>query len=468
MAAELYRPQPRFDVLRWPVVGRLLRWRWGRLAVQSVTVLLAILFVYDGFTGPQFAPENLATVGVWLHYRGLVVLALLLAGNLFCMGCPFTVPRTLARRVSRAGRRWPQRLRNKWVAISVLGLYFFLYEWLALWATPYWTAWIIIGYFVAAFLLEAIFTESAFCKYVCPLGTFNYLGSTISPTQITVRSADTCRTCVGKECINGSADVLGCGTLLFAPQITSNLDCTLCLDCVRACPHDNVALAVRGPLHEASRPRALPQRWDITALIWVFAAAGLANAFGMVPPFFALQASWRNLLGADAAWPGLLLTFLLTTIVAPVALAITTAWLSRRLAGTGESLRATAAAMTPALLPLAFAIWLAHYLFHFATGALSIVPVTQSFLADHGIRWFGAPNWALSAALPLDWLPWLTLLTTLGGLGASLVVLSRLGRRTDRPPLALLPWALALLLIATLALQLFNLPMEMRGTSFLN
>ena len=38
-------------------------------------------------------------------------------------------------------------------------------------------AWLIVAYFVASFLLEALFTESAFCKYVCPLGTFNFVYS---------------------------------------------------------------------------------------------------------------------------------------------------------------------------------------------------------------------------------------------------------------------------------------------------
>ena len=123
--------------------------------------------------------------------------------------------------------------------------FLFAYEWLDLWASPALTAWVIIGYFVGAFVLEAAFAESPFCKYVCPLGTFNFATATLSPTQITVRDHDVCRTCVGKECVNGSPTVLGCGTELFPPTLRSNLDCILCLDCARACPYDNVALAIR-------------------------------------------------------------------------------------------------------------------------------------------------------------------------------------------------------------------------------
>jgi len=66
--------------------------------------------------GPQIASRNLATVGAWVHYRGLVLLALLLVGNLFCMGCPFTLPRTLAKGLSIRGRRFRNALRKQQVA----------------------------------------------------------------------------------------------------------------------------------------------------------------------------------------------------------------------------------------------------------------------------------------------------------------------------------------------------------------
>ncbi|MCA9973362.1 MAG: hypothetical protein KC425_24250, partial [Anaerolineales bacterium] len=177
----------------------LLRWRWGRLPGQLLLLAAALLMLYDGFTGPPLAPGNVATVLAWVHYRGLVMLALLLAGNLFCMSCPFTLPRTLARRLSGNGRRWPRRLRNKWFAIALLFLFFWLYEWLDLWASPLLTAWIVVAYFAGAFALEALFAESPFCKYVCPLGSFNFVASTVSPLQIGVRSQDVCRDCVGKE-----------------------------------------------------------------------------------------------------------------------------------------------------------------------------------------------------------------------------------------------------------------------------
>ena len=86
--------------------------------MQVILFAVAALIIFDGLFGPQLAPQNLATVGAWLHYRGLVVLALLVAGNLFCMACPFMLPRQGARwvreRFLRNGWPWPRALRNKW------------------------------------------------------------------------------------------------------------------------------------------------------------------------------------------------------------------------------------------------------------------------------------------------------------------------------------------------------------------
>jgi polyferredoxin len=463
------------DVLRWPGIGRLLRWRYGRVLGQLLLLAAALLIVYDGFSGPQFAPENIATNMVWLHYRGFVMLGLLLAGNLFCMNCPFTLPRSLARQMSIAGRRWPRPLRNKWIAFATLFLFFFLYEWLDLWASPWLTAWVVIIYFLAAFILEAAFTESPFCKYVCPLGTFNYIGSTISPLQITVTSQDVCRTCVGKECVNGSKEAgggrqtLGCGTELFAPQVRSNLDCTFCLDCARACPHDNVALAARPLLGELRRADAWPRRWDLSLLIWLFTFASLSNAFGMTPPVYATGAWLARLLGTENEALLLLLIFGVLNLLLPLGLALLVAGAGRGLSGMQQPLRVALATVTPALVPLGFAIWLAHYGFHFATGALGIVPALHSFLIDHGILLFGdTPAWQMSNILPFSWLLPLQLLSMVAGFGGSYFVLGSIARREKLSFAAQLPWLLLLLGIAVTAVYLFTLPMEMRGTGFLH
>ena len=109
----------RVDVLRWPVVGRFLRWRHARTSLQVTALAAAAVVVLHGLLGPQVAPRNLATVLTWVHYRGLLVLALLGAGNFFCTGCPFVLTRDLARRGHAPTRRWPRWLRSKWIGVGL-------------------------------------------------------------------------------------------------------------------------------------------------------------------------------------------------------------------------------------------------------------------------------------------------------------------------------------------------------------
>jgi ferredoxin len=456
-----------FDLLRVPQIGRLLIWRWGRLFFQLWLGVVLLTIIYDGFTGPQLAPANNATVLSWVHYRGFVILLLLLAGNFFCMACPFTLPRTLARRFSLRGRRWPAILRNKWVAIGSIFFIFWLYEWLDLWASPLFTAWVAVAYLAISFLLELFFSESAFCKYVCPLGTFNFVYSLASPLQIQARQPQVCRTCAGKECINGSTQTLGCGTELYVPMIRSNMDCTFCLDCARACPYDNVALATRASGSELILPPSAP-RWDRAFLLMSLGFFGLTNAFSMVPPVYALQTWLGDTLGLHSDAGRLLLIFGIGNLLLPGALLFLTSFISGRLVGS-KVMRPIADTYATGFIPIGMAIWLAHYGFHLAIGGAAIVPVFQSFLLDHGINLLGTqPNWALSFLLPQDWIFPLQVLSLLIGFASSLFVVSKIALNRHADPRAafreLIPWALVIVLMAMAALSIFNLPMEMRGT----
>ena len=487
---EDHQPTIGLDVLRLPVLGRLLRGRHGRLLLQTPFALVALALVVDGFTGPQMAARNLATVTPWVHLRGLVVLVLLLAGNLICMGCPFTLPRTLAKRLSIRGRRFPQRLRNKWLALFSLFALFFAYEYLDLWASPWLTAWLIIAYFVASFVLEALFSESAFCKYICPLGSFNIVYSTLSPSGIAVKSHDVCASCVGHECVNGSYapeptirvdqipieggeatrplrvthgphGTLGCGTELFAPQMRGNMDCTLCLDCVRACPHDNVSLFTRASGAELSRADSWPRRWDVSLLVIALAFMGLSNAFGMVPPYYALQETLALNLGVRSEFLALLLIFAVGNLLLPLMAAVCAATLGRRLTRfhRRDSLRDTVAAFAPAFAPVGFGIWFAHYSFHLLVGPGLIAPVIQEFFGGLG-------DWARwSFSLDQNLIGLIQLLALVGGFLWSLRLAQKTALRLYRRKalLGMLPWALVFLLLMLAAWQIFTLPMEMRG-----
>jgi polyferredoxin len=464
------------DVLRWPVIGRFLKWRGARPAMQVPLLLLAAVMVWHGFTGPQHAPMNLATVLTWVHYRGALVLGLLVAGNVFCMACPFMLPRAVARKLVAPVRQWPAALRNKWVGIALLAAVLFTYELFDLWDSPLLTAWLIVGYFGAALIVDSLFANASFCKYVCPLGQFNFMTSTVSPLALRVADSAVCERCTTRDCINGTRDVAnplrltrrGCELALFQPQKRGNLDCTLCLDCVHACPHDNIALTGRVPASELwdngrrSGVGFLSERPDLAVLAIVFTFAALLNAFAMVSPVHALQGWLARLIGTSREWPVLGAMFFVALVVEPVALLAAAAFGTKRMARGSpfetSSLLSIITRFAFAFVPLGLGVWAAHYGFHALSGLLTLIPVAQEAVG------IAAPAWHLRGIPPGLVTPFTFGITSLGILG-SLLVLYRIAERDygTRALKAAAPWGALIVALGVAALWLLVQPMEMRG-----
>ncbi|HTA30519.1 MAG TPA: cytochrome c oxidase assembly protein, partial [Candidatus Cybelea sp.] len=269
----------RFDLLMLPVIGPFLRAQSGRRFMQAILLMAAIAVILDGLFGPQVSSMNLAGVLPWTYWRALAIIALLGAGNLFCMACPFMLFRELGRRLGLRQRSWPQALRSKWFAVALLVFFFWAYEVFGLWDKPIWTAWLIINYFLAAFAIDALFRGASFCKYVCPIGQFQFITSLVSPLEVKVRQPDVCASCKTHDCLRGNDHQRGCEMDLHLPRKSGNLDCTFCLDCVRACPHDNIGILAVTPGMEIARdPQRssvgrFSRRLDIAALALVFTFA---------------------------------------------------------------------------------------------------------------------------------------------------------------------------------------------------
>ncbi|HTN76936.1 MAG TPA: cytochrome c oxidase assembly protein [Pirellulaceae bacterium] len=457
-------PRPQFDLLRVPMIGAFLRWRHARIAAQVPLLIVAGLVIVDGLRGPPIGAMNLAGVLPWIHWRGLLVVTLLAAGNFFCFACPFTLPRKLASHWLPEGRPWPRWLRGKWLAVALLMLFLWAYEAYALWDSPWWTAWIAIGYFVTAFAIDGFFRRGSFCKYVCPIGQFNFVQSLISPLEVGVRSPSVCASCTTHECLRGSTNVSGCELLLFQPTKQGNLDCTFCLDCTHACPHDNIGIVTLIP----SRPRIAP-RLDLAVMIYVLVFGAFANAAGMVGPVVAEQVRLSAALGQSTTWLATTLFYLLALIVGPCVLLYFAAGVSRAAGKLNGSHCEWIAKFATAFVPIGFAMWLAHYSFHFLTSWETIIPVVQRFSNDHHLLALGAPLWDCACCRPItSGLIIAELLALDIGLLWSLQRIWKLSTEAPKHPAqavqVALPWAMLVMLLFVVGVWIVFQPMEMRGT----
>lgn len=495
-----------FNLFKLPFVGRFVRWKYARAVFQIPLLILAIFVIIDGFTGRQLAPRNVATTSVWLHYRGLVVLALAFFGNAFCAACPLMLTRGISNRIDKLIKhkfKFPKALKNKYLVIVLMLFYFFSYEFFDLWASPWLTAWLAIGYFGSALVIDTLFPAGSFCKYVCPLGNFNFVVSSLSPTQITAVDTNVCASCVEKPCLhgresytqapehqtlqasfiplntitspNGQGYFPGCETNLYVPTMTSNMDCTSCFNCVRACPYDNVALTVRTPTWEASNAAwststtVKHAKFSIMLLGVLLTYYGLMNAIAMVPQYYDF-ADWLaknfSLNAVPSTEAGLLALFLGSIAIIGLVFTFVTSYLSDWL-GQGNA-KASSSFMRWGYVTIILGIgfWTAHYIFHFLTGALTIIPVFEHFFA---FRSFDVdPNWRLSKIVPTAWLfaigAGITGIYTIIALFATLRIAFRdFGKRAV---LAMWPMLIYVLFFAAFSLLILAQPMEMRGTIF--
>ena len=127
---------------------------------------------------------------------------------------------------------------------------------------------------------------------------------------------------------------------------------------------------------------------------------------------------------------------------------------TRRLTRSSMRVKDIAVRYAYALIPFGTGVWLAHYGFHFLTGLLTIVPVTQSAAIDAaGRALLGEPNWRWVGMRPVRCF-------RCRSAWCCLVCLARSSLRTglpsanrpERPARAAAPWSALILGLAVLAL----------------
>lgn len=435
-----------------PTSLRRHRWIYSnnlRKCAQCFMFLLAMAVIADGLLGPTLGPLNLAGILPWIWWRGLVIIAILIAGNVFCWACPFMFVRAIAKKMPIPKSRWPYR--NKWIAVALFVLWLLMYEVLSPWASPAFTAWILIGYFVTAFCVDALFTGAAFCKWVCPIGQFHFVLSMLSPFELAALKKSTCDSCTTQDCIQGNEMHRGCELELFIPTKQGNLDCTFCLDCVRACPHDNVAIMPTFPgsdlLEDDFRGSiGSLNRNDYTALMMVIVFGAFANASGMIAPVNRAIDAVSQWIGASSAHLVTAVWIISSVFIIPTILLHCIKKCSK-----------TTNHVAWSLVPLGVGMWSAHLLFHFFTSYSSIIPVTKRALHDIGYAnapeqiWVMAstPSWLLQGELLLFTCSFLT----------SLALIFRLTKTSHQR----IPWITLIAFLCIVGIWILLQPMQMRG-----
>lgn len=430
--AVFHRPMV-WDLLRVRFVGPVLRHPRFTTALQTAAFIAAAGVMLDGFISRDLpAPLTLAGVLPWTYFRSLGMVVLVVSGNLVCMACPFTFPRRLASRWLPGSVRWPSQLRSKWLATALLAACFLAYEVFRPWDSPFITAWIVVGYFVVSFATDGIFGPATFCRYVCPVGQFQFINSLASPLEVRAHSATVCASCTTHDCIRGNSLARGCAMQLFQPVKTGNLDCTFCLDCVTACPSANVGIL---PASQATGT-AHNVRLDSASLACLVVSAGLVSASVMTAPVMAWIHHIQTVIGT-ASWAAVVTAcYGLGFLIPQTALLVA-----------GKK----AARFVISMVPLGAAMWTAHLGWHFITGWHALSPVLGR-LAGY--------SWASQSAVAPVWLTGVQILILDAGF---IITVARLWKSAGRSMSRAYPWALVAIAYFAAGIWVLLQSMEMRG-----
>lgn len=469
--------RPRFDLFRWGWVSWVARSRRFRFALQAAAAALFLLIVAAGLYGNQNPALNIAPLLTWTVWWGFLVILILFAGKAWCYVCPWDAIAGWIERLAfwrkqadglTLGRKWPRVVRN----ISIATLLFVGLTWVELGfgvtMSPRVTAYIALGMLFLAVLSAMLFDRKSFCRYGCLVGRVSGLYALFSSVEVRPRDRGVCTGCRTKECVQGSATAYGCPTFLYPGNLETNTYCIQCMECVQACPHDNMALSWRPwgeDLVTAVKPRA-----DEAYLALLMLSITGFHGLTMTPV-------WKDLVDGTmrAAGVGRMMGFSLGMALilgAPIAVYALLAEASRRL-GQGRAVETLGfrdyfIAYAYALLPIALFYHIAHNLEHLLMEGPKVIALLSDPMG-WGWNLIGTAGWSVPPLISLDKLWLLQAFLVLVGHVYSLWVAQKTSLRFFGSPRAAfrsqLPMLAGMILFSLFSLWLLKQPMEMRTSS---
>ncbi len=237
----------RLDLTRSPFITRLLRSRWPQFLLRALTLAGLIFTILAGLFGSVVGSHNFAIIFVWIAWwTALKLFFIPFGGRSWCSICPIPMPGEWLQRGAMLepglsgmglGKRWPRFLKGTWLqgsGILLVGLFGAVTL-----TSPKVTAVVLLGILLLALVLSLVFERRAFCNSLCPIGGFTGLYAQAGPVEVRVKDPDACASHAQKSCYTA------CPWGQYPPALKSSATCGLCMECLRVCPKDNIAVNLR-------------------------------------------------------------------------------------------------------------------------------------------------------------------------------------------------------------------------------
>jgi hypothetical protein len=323
------------------------------------------------------------------------------------------------------GRKWPKALRSIWIQN---GAFAFLALFSAVVLTqPGVTAVILATFLFIAIGASLVFERRAFCRYMCPVGGFIGLYSQTAPLEVRVRDTAICASHTTKTCYTGSESGYGCPWGVFPGGLVKNTYCGACLECLRTCPLDNIAINIRPAGTDLTQPRG--RRMDEAYKAFIMLGSAFVYSAVMLGPWGAMKTAAYNI--GSLSWLLYILVFLVFVFGFLPGLFYLAIWTGQILTRSIQSPRKSFTAFAYALIPLGLAAWIAFSLSFVFANISYILPVLSDPL---GWGWdiFGTSGFRWTPFLT-QYIPVLQTLVLVGGLAWAAVTAARIAREGNQP-----------------------------------
>ncbi len=470
------KPYPKFNILSIPGVKACVKAPFFKFLFQFPVFLIFCLIIYAGIYG--HAVINIAPVLTWTIWWAGLIFLILFFGKAWCFVCPWDFVATLfqylkpfgvSKKPFTLGYKWPRWLKNIYLAIGL----FVLLTWFELGyhvtASPRFTAILAIVIVFLSVIPALIFEKRSFCKYGCLIGRISGLYAMFSPVEVRSADLDVCTKCKTKDCYTGNDKGNACPTSLVIPQIKENTYCILCTECVKSCPHDNVAINVRPFATDLKNFTKVKSDEAILAIILL----ALTSFHGLTmtplwdsPTGNSIIHSIRSITGF-----GPLGAFTLGMFCVNAALGLfyyLIALITQRFVGEPQvSTKKVFLYYAYSLLPIALFYHLAHNAMHVFMEGQVVVPLISDPLGQ-GNNFFGTAQWYLAPLLSHSSIWYLQVGLVLIGHIFGIIIAHHVSRKlySDRRAAirSLVPMLIGMIFYSFLSLWIMHLDMNMRSS----
>jgi hypothetical protein len=373
----------------------LLQSRWPQFLLRVFTLAGFGFMIVAGLFGSPVGSHNIAIIFVWIAWwTALKLVFIPFGGRSWCSICPIPLPGEwfqqggiLEKGARRHGMnlRWPRRLRGSWLqwgAFLIVGLFSAVTL-----TDARLTAWVLLALLGLAIALSLVFERRAFCSYVCPIGGFTGIYAQNAPVELRVLDSRLCAAHSEKTCY------LSCPWGLYPLALKNSAQCGLCMECLRVCPQDNIAVNLRPFGSDLGQART-SVRLDEAFLALMMLGSVLAFSAIFTGPWGSLKLAAFEI--GSSAWLVFASGFLALNILVLPGLFASSVWAGIKISHEIVPLRKAVANQSQILLPLGLCAWIA-FTISFAFPKLSYI---SSVLSDP-LGW----GWNLLRISSTSWSP---------------------------------------------------------------